>query len=207
MPVPAKAIPVADVRAKAGTSFRNLLFVFRVMDCPAEWESDGKPGHSPKQKTDVSLTITCPTSASMEVNFYTSTPTTPGRALVVASDVSSPTWQGTATDDEYSNAVSYKSKHAWGETRYVTVKVQYLRDDVASAVGYIYSMSFESVLGSDDYSGEIDDTERTGTDRLYIPDRSCSSWHMMKATIETMNKFLSEQRTFYNVPVIDYWVV
>lgn len=209
MALPSGVVPTDEVFADASTSSRNLWFVFRVFECPAEMEDDGLTGHFPKQAIQASVEITCPTSADLYADWYTSDKYTPEQEDTWSSDISSPTYQGSSYTDNYCTDIINKSYQAFGKTQYLAVRCKYSHENVASADGKIYAVIFESVFG-DHWSGSstttgntMEYTERTGNDRLYLPDRTCSAWHMKDLVCKAWNRILEENRTYCSIPVID----
>jgi hypothetical protein len=212
MAVPAKAIDTSDVRAKADTSDRNLIFVYRIHECPKALESDGKPGHYAKLSVEESVTITCPTSADLDIEWYTSSysDTQEDVANSYSSDISTPTWSGTSQASEYSTERRHPVGHRFGLSYYSTARIKYSRDDVASAAGYIYAVGIEEFFsrnysGNDTSTRNMEYTERLGSDRLYTPDRTLSAWHAKNLLCESFNKMQEENRTYLGYPVIDFW--
>jgi hypothetical protein len=211
MPVPTRGIDCLEVYAEASTSYKNMWFVFRIQECPSDFETDGKPGHWPKQAVQESVTITCPTSEDLETNWYVTNRNEADFTNTYSSDISSPTFQTIDETTDYTTANRNTSKQLQGKTQYLGVRCKYKIGSTADTVGKIHAITIESIFG-DHYSGndtstrQMDFTERSGADKLYKSDRSCSSWHMKNLIAESFNKMLMENRTFYSVPCIDYEV-
>jgi hypothetical protein len=212
MALPTRVIDCEEVYAEAITSYKNMWFVFRIQECPAEFETDGKPGHWPKQAVQESVVITCPTSENLEVNWYITGRNEIDFTSTYASDISTPTFQTIDETSSYTTDYSNESGHMQGKTRYLAVRCKYKIGSTASTVGTIHSVILESIFG-DHYSGNdtstrrMDFSEKVGADALHIPDRTCSAWHVKNLLAESYNKMLRENRTFYSIPCIDYEAV
>jgi hypothetical protein len=212
MALPTRVMDCEEVYAEAITSYKNMWFVFRIQECPAEFETDGKPGHWPKQAVQESVVITCPTSENLEVNWYVTSRHSEDFTSTYSSDISTPTFQTIDTTSDYTSGHSNTSSQMQGKTRYLSVRCKYKIGSTASTVGKIHSVIVESIFG-DHYSGndtstnKMDFAEMLSADLVHTPDRSCSAWHVKNLLAQSYNKLLEENRTFYSVPCIDYEAV
>lgn len=207
MPVPTKAIPTNIVRAFCQTTERSVYFIHRTQEVPADLDLEGASGRYPYTNTQVSVEVTSGTSGDMYVTWYMSKPSSVSATRTYSSDISTPTWQSEVTETTHCDDMTVPSAQMVGETRAHSIRLKHSRDSTATA--YIFSAVFESVFGDDVSSSQtstrkMEQADRTGSDRLYLPDRCCSAWHVKNALCETYNKFTEEARTYVSYPVIDY---
>jgi hypothetical protein len=207
MPIPAKAMPVDAVRAYCQTSERSVYFVHRTQEVPSDLDLFGESGRYPYTNTQVSVEITSGTSGDMTVTWYVTKPGSVSAVRTYSSDISTPTWQSEVTDSDHCDDMTFAAQQMVGETRSHAVRLKHVADSTATA--YVFSAVFESVFGDNVSSSQtstrkIEQADRTGVERLYLPDRSCSAWHVKNALCETYNKFTEEAKTYVSYPVIDY---
>jgi hypothetical protein len=212
MTIPAKSVPTDGVAAKGQTAARDLFFVFRVQEIPAELDFNGEAGHYPYKQSEISLVVTCATSADYNVKWFMTYKSKPSWEADYSSDISTPTYQSAVLDTTYCDEISHSAQQMAGETRSITVRLRHELEDVSGVAGKIYAFNLECIFG-DNYLGNdtsdrtLEQTERLGNDRLYLPDRCFSAWHAKNALCETYNKLTEENRTYYSIPLVDYWFV
>ena len=195
--------------APSARQFFYMYFVFPLPWMPSQWHST----HSSKDTYNIEfkphLEVTG-TGETLQIEYYLGR----GNALSSSVDYSgtatgTPEWiWAAATDTKYPTPHSFSAFPSGvpSEKPQYAIAFVAFRADTDTETGDVLAVhAFEINLTHDDEDNVRSDApidSTTEANRLSVPDMPASSHIMMCATIDTLNNFLSDQKTRMTCPVV-----